>query len=152
MALATLDLVLGAFHSKLRTMEDQTKRYLAALRNPTVHVLAHPRGRKSICARGCAQIGRESSQQPPSSTLPLEIDAYPDRQDLNVELLRLAGDAGVRVSIGTDAHHPEELRFMEFGLAAAIQGGIPGDRILNLLPIDQLQTWARETSGRRGRR
>ena len=37
-----LDLVLGAFHSKLRVAEDVTDRYLAALRNPAVHVLAHP--------------------------------------------------------------------------------------------------------------
>src|SRR5437879_3904395 len=44
-ALARLDLVLGAFHSALRRREDQTARYVAALRNPDVHVLAHPRGR-----------------------------------------------------------------------------------------------------------
>lgn len=56
----------------------------------------------------------------------LEIDAYPDRQDLNVDLLRLATDSGTHISIGTDAHHPDELRFMEFGLAAAMQAGFRG--------------------------
>jgi putative hydrolase len=40
-----LDIVLGSFHSALRTTEDQTERYLAALRNPHVHILGHPRGR-----------------------------------------------------------------------------------------------------------
>ena len=45
-ALRALDLVLGAFHSKLRVTDDQTERYLAALRNPIFHVLAHPRGRR----------------------------------------------------------------------------------------------------------
>ena len=43
--LKSLDLVLGAFHSRLRVTEDQTERYLAAFRNPHLHVLAHPRGR-----------------------------------------------------------------------------------------------------------
>ena len=43
--LAELDLVLGAFHSKLRVTTDATDRYLAALANPTVHVLAHPKAR-----------------------------------------------------------------------------------------------------------
>ena len=38
--LAPLDLVLGAFHSKLRLREDQTERYVKTLRNPSVHVLA----------------------------------------------------------------------------------------------------------------
>ncbi|HEV3475006.1 MAG TPA: hypothetical protein VG602_06550, partial [Actinomycetota bacterium] len=44
--LSKLDLVLGAFHSALRRTEDQTERYVAGVRNPTVHVLAHPRGRR----------------------------------------------------------------------------------------------------------
>jgi DNA polymerase (family 10) len=44
-SLARLDLVLGAFHSSLRAKEDQTERYLAALRNPDIHILGHPRGR-----------------------------------------------------------------------------------------------------------
>src|SRR5437660_7752791 len=44
-ALAELDLVLGSFHSALRKKEDQTARYLAALRNPDIQVLGHPRGR-----------------------------------------------------------------------------------------------------------
>jgi hypothetical protein len=44
-SLARLDVVLGAFHSALRTKEDQTQRYLAALRNPDIQILGHPRGR-----------------------------------------------------------------------------------------------------------
>jgi histidinol phosphatase-like PHP family hydrolase len=44
-ALRKLDLVLGCFHSALRSKEDQTERYLAALRNPSIHILGHPRGR-----------------------------------------------------------------------------------------------------------
>src|SRR5205814_8963562 len=44
-ALRSLDLVLGSFHSALRRKEDQTERYLAALRNPHIQILGHPRGR-----------------------------------------------------------------------------------------------------------
>jgi DNA polymerase (family 10) len=44
-ALGKLDVVLGCFHSSLRKKEDQTARYLAALRNPSIHILGHPRGR-----------------------------------------------------------------------------------------------------------
>ncbi|HZA26406.1 MAG TPA: PHP domain-containing protein [Actinomycetota bacterium] len=151
-ALAALDLVLGAFHSQLRTVEDQTDRYLAALRNPTIHVLAHPQGRKFNLREGLRCDWPRVFAAAAELDVALEIDAYPDRQDLKVELLRKARDAGVRISLGTDAHHPDELRFMEFGLAAAIQAGITRDRILNYLSRDRLQTWARETSGRRGGR
>jgi histidinol phosphatase-like PHP family hydrolase len=44
-SLARLDVVLGCFHSSLRKSEDQTDRYLSALRNPTIQILGHPRGR-----------------------------------------------------------------------------------------------------------
>lgn len=151
-ALAKLDLVLGAFHSKLRTVEDQTGRYLAALHNPTVHVLAHPRGRKFNRREGLRCDWPRVFAAAAELDVALETDAYPDRQDLNVELLTLAREAGVRISIGTDAHNPDELQFMEFGLAAAILAGISRNRILNFLPREELQTWARETSDRRGGR
>jgi histidinol phosphatase-like PHP family hydrolase len=148
-ALAALDLVLGAFHSELRTVEDQTPRYLAALRNPTVHVLAHPRGRKFNLREGLRSDWPRVFAAAAELDVALEIDSYPDRQDLNVELLTLAREAGVWLSIGTDAHHPDELQFMDFGLAAAIRAGITPDRILNFLPREQLQSWARKSSGSR---
>jgi DNA polymerase (family 10) len=72
----------------------------------------------------------------------MEIDAYPDRQDLNVELLETAREAGVTISIGTDAHSVAQLRFMQFGLAAAARAGIPTNRILNFLSPDDLLLWA----------
>ena len=45
----------------------------------------------------------------------VEIDAYPDRQDLNVGLLKLARKAGCRISLGTDSHGPSQLAFIELG-------------------------------------
>jgi histidinol phosphatase-like PHP family hydrolase len=75
----------------------------------------------------------------------LEIDCHPDRQDLEVDLLRLAAETGVWISIGTDAHYPHELAFIELGVAAAVLGGIPRERILNFLDVDGLLAWARRT-------
>ncbi|MDQ3991108.1 MAG: PHP domain-containing protein [Actinomycetota bacterium] len=142
-ALARLDLVLGAFHSKLRVTEDQTERYLAALRNPTVHVLAHPRGRKYGLRMGLRADWVRVMEEAAARGTALEIDAYPDRQDLNVELLEVARQTEVTISLGTDAHAPWELGVMPFGLAAAIRAGIPRDRILNFMPYDDLLAWAR---------
>ena len=72
----------------------------------------------------------------------LEIDCYPDRQDLNVELLKIARDYGTRISVGTDAHHGWQLEFIDLGLAAALRAKIPADRILNFMPILELHSWA----------
>jgi histidinol phosphatase-like PHP family hydrolase len=71
----------------------------------------------------------------------VEIDCYPDRQDLNVELLKSAREYGTRISLGTDAHHPWQLGFIDLGLVAALRARIPGDRILNFMPLSELQTW-----------
>jgi DNA polymerase (family 10) len=143
-ALARLDLVLGAFHSKLRETGDQTDRYLLAVRNPTFHVLAHPRGRMFNRRVGLSADWPVVFQAAVEAGKALEIDAHPNRQDLDVELLLLAAETGVWISIGTDAHRPEELRHIELGLAAAIEAGIHRDQILNFLPRERLLAWAKE--------
>jgi DNA polymerase (family 10) len=101
-----LDLVLGAFHSRLRVTEDQTDRYLAALRNPAIDVLAHPRGRIYNFRSGLRAEWGRVFECAAKENRAVEIDAYPDRQDLDVELLRLARETGVLISIGSDAHAP----------------------------------------------
>jgi histidinol phosphatase-like PHP family hydrolase len=142
-ALRRLDLVLGAFHSKLRETEDQTERYLAGIRNPHVHVLAHPRGRMYGRRLGLAADWPRVFEEVAALDKAVEVDANPNRQDLDVVLLRLAREAGCRISIGTDAHSIGELGFMEFGLAAVIRAGIPRERILNFQPVEDVLEWSR---------
>lgn len=145
-----LDLVLGSFHSALRTTEDQTERYLAAVRNPYIQILGHPRGRiynfrvglKADWSRVFAEAARLDKA--------LEIDCYPDRQDLNVDLLKIAREHGTRISLGTDAHHPWQLEFIDLGLAAALRAKIPADRILNFMPLVELQAWRQRSKERSG--
>jgi histidinol phosphatase-like PHP family hydrolase len=142
-ALEALDLVLGSFHSKLRVKEDQTSRYEAALRNPHVHVLGHPRGRKFNFRMGLQADWRKVFETAAELDKAVEIDGYPDRQDLNLELLELARGAGVRISIGTDAHNQSEMRFIEMGVAAALKAGISAERILNFQPWEEIVAWTR---------
>jgi histidinol phosphatase-like PHP family hydrolase len=141
-SLAKLDLVVAAFHSSLRKTEDQTERYLAALRNPNVHILAHPRGRIYNFRLGLKADWQRVFALAAQLDKAVEIDCYPDRQDLSVDLLKLAREAGVRISLGTDAHHPWQLEFIDFGLAAALSVKIPPERILNFMKTDQLLNWA----------
>ncbi len=147
-ALRGLDLVLGSFHSQLRVKEDQTERYLAALRHPCVHVLAHPRGRIYNFRRGLQADWSRVFDEAARLDKALEIDCYPDRQDLDLERLEKARDADVRISIGTDSHTLDELAFMPLGLAAAIKAGVRRERILNFLPGDALLEWADEVGNR----
>ncbi len=121
-SLSKLDLVLGSFHSILRVKEDQTERYLVGLKADWPRVFAE-----------AAELDKA-----------LEIDCYPDRQDLNFTLLRIARKEGVRISLGTDAHHPWQLEFIELGLAAALQAKIPADRIVNFMSVLDLKRWVQK--------
>jgi putative hydrolase len=142
--LGGLDLVLGAFHSKLRVTEDVTERYLAALRNPIVHVLAHPTARMYGRRRGLVADWPRVFEEAARLGRAIELDATPARQDLNVDLARLAVAAGVQwYSIGSDAHSAFELSFLPFGMATAAAAGVPRDRVLNYLPVDEVREWAR---------
>jgi putative hydrolase len=141
-ALSRLDLVLGAFHSKLRVTDDQTERYVAAVRNPTVHVLAHPRCRRFERRQGLSADWPAVFAAAAEAGTAVEIDASPARQDLDVELVRLAVEEGAWLSIGTDAHYPHELGWMDLGLAAAILADAPRERILNFLSREELLAWA----------
>jgi histidinol phosphatase-like PHP family hydrolase len=140
-ALSRLDIVLGCFHSALRKKEDQTERYLAALRNPDIQILGHPRGRIYNFRLGLTADWRRVFDLVAELDKAVEIDSYPDRQDLSGDLVRLAAKAGCRISIGTDAHGPSQLRFIELGLASALLAGVKRDRILNFMTADELLRW-----------
>jgi DNA polymerase (family 10) len=142
--LAGLDLVLGAFHSKLRSKEDETERYLAALRQPRLHVLAHPKARMFGRRAGLVADWRRVFAEAARLGKALELDATVARQDLNVELATIAREEGVRwFSIGSDAHNATELEFLPFGMAIAALAGIPRERILNYQPVGFVRSWAR---------
>jgi histidinol phosphatase-like PHP family hydrolase len=141
-SLQSLDVVLGSFHSALRTTEDQTERYLAALRNPDIHILGHPRGRIYNFRIGLEADWPRVFAEAARLDKALEIDCYPDRQDLNVELIKIGRDHGTRISLGTDAHHGWQLEFIDLGLAAALRAKIPADRIINFMSLLELKTWA----------
>jgi histidinol phosphatase-like PHP family hydrolase len=151
-ALRSLDIVLGSFHSALRRKDDQTRRYLAALRNPHIQILGHPRGRIYNYRPGLSADWETVFHEATRVDKAVEIDAYPDRQDLNVSLLKIAKRCGTRISMGTDAHHPWQLEFIDLALAAALVAKIPPERIVNFMPLKKLRTWIEKVRGAEARR
>jgi histidinol phosphatase-like PHP family hydrolase len=147
-ALMDLDLVLGSFHSALRKTDDQTERYLAALRNSHIHILGHPRGRIYNFRLGLKADWPRVFAEATRLDKAVEIDCYPDRQDLNVKLLKIARDHGTRISLGTDAHHAWQLEFIDLGFGAALRAKIPADRILNFMRILELKSWSQNIRDR----
>jgi DNA polymerase (family 10) len=143
-SLSSLDLVLGAFHSALRVKEEQTERYVAALRQPRLHVLAHPKARMYGRRPGLSADWHRVFAEAAAQGKAVELDATVWRQDLSVELATIAREEGVEwFSIGSDAHTAEELEFLPFGMATAARAGIARDRILNYRPVEFVRAWAR---------
>ena len=142
-SLHRLDLVVGCFHSALRKKDDQTERYLAALGDPDMQILGHPRGRTYNYRLGLSADWEQILGLAAKLDKAVEVDAYPDRQDLSCDLLAMAKKSGCRISLGTDAHDPLQLRFMDSSLASALRAGITPERILNFMTVQELKDWAR---------
>src|SRR5207248_8254574 len=147
-SLSALDIVLASFHSSLRIVEDQTDRYLAALRNPHIQILGHPRGRIYNFRIGLSADWPRVFAEATQLDKALEVDCYPDRQDLNLALLKVAREHGTRISLGTDAHHGWQLEFVDLGLAAALRAKISADRIVNFMSLLELRAWAKSVRDR----
>jgi histidinol phosphatase-like PHP family hydrolase len=147
-AIEKLDLVLGCFHSALRRTEDQTDRYLAGLRNPQIQILGHPQTRVYNRREGLHCDWRRVFAEGARLDKAVEVDGDPNRQDLRVSLLKLARQEGIRISLGTDAHHPDEFAYMELSLAAALLARIPAERIVNFMPMSELTAWVQAVRGR----
>jgi histidinol phosphatase-like PHP family hydrolase len=138
---AEFEVVLAAPHSKLRRPEDQTHRMIAALENPAVRILAHPRGRITDSRAGIVADWDEVFARAAAIGVAVEIDGDPSRQDLDYELGARALAAGCVFALDSDAHGPSQLAFAETAMAHARLAGIPADRIINCWPMTQLMAW-----------
>lgn len=143
-----LDIVVGSFHSKLRRQDDQTQRGVNAVSNPDVDILGHPRGRMFNSRVGVLGDWDKIFESAAKHRTALELNSHPNRQDLDVHMLRAARDSGCMFSIGTDAHVDWEMRFVDLALAAAIEAEIPKERILNFMPRERLLDWVARSGAR----
>jgi histidinol phosphatase-like PHP family hydrolase len=140
---AQFEVVVAAPHSKLRRAEDQTPRMLAAVRQPGVHILGHPRGRMGGSRPGITARWPEVFAEAASRDVAVEIDGDPSRQDLDHALAREALDAGCVFALDSDAHAVDQLPYAETALAHARLAGIPAARVINCWPLGQLLDWLR---------
>jgi DNA polymerase (family 10) len=138
--LAELDVVVVAVHSKFNlSRAAMTKRIVRALRHPRAQILGHPTGRL-IGRREPYQIDfAEILAAAADHGVALEINAQPERLDLDDVQARAAQEAGVRLVISTDAHRIEELSYMRHGVDQARRAWCAAPHVLNTLPLAALR-------------
>lgn len=137
--LAGFDLVVASLHSRLDLpRQEQTRRVLRALRHPSVDVLGHPTGRL-IGRRGGAALDLEALVKAAAEHgVALEVNAQPDRLDLDDVACHAAIGHGARIAVSTDAHGVPELGFMRWGVGQARRGWAEKEHVVNTLPLDAL--------------
>jgi len=145
-----LDVVVASVHSKLRMDATlMTPRMIAAVRNPHVDILGHCTGRL-VTGKGRPQSEFDAEAvfaACVASDTAVEINCRPERLDPPRPLLRLAVEAGCKVSIDTDAHAPGQLEWQPFGCARAAECGVDLASVVNTWPADRLVAWAASHQG-----
>ncbi len=137
-----LDIVVASLHVSIRQPRAQvTERVLAALHNPHVDIIGHPSNRMLPDREG-ADLDWEAVLQAAAETgTALEINANPRRLDLDDVQARRAIDMGIKLAINTDAHHPDHLDFMPFGVATARRGWVTAPDVINSWTPKQIRAW-----------
>jgi DNA polymerase (family 10) len=139
--LSELDVVTVSIHSRMKDdRKTMTERVCHALENRHVHILGHPTGRLllkrpefEIDLEAIFDIARRNN-------IVMELNAHPQRLDLNAGNLRAATRIGLRIAINTDAHWVSELDHMRFGVYEARRGWLTKENAINTYPLKKMMS------------
>jgi DNA polymerase (family 10) len=130
--LERLDIRICSVHSNFNlSRQKQTERIMRAMDNPNFNILAHPTGRM-IRKRAPYEVDMEQVMKAALERgCFLEVNAQPDRLDLNDVYTKMAKEMGLKLAISTDAHRVDELNSMRFGVGQARRGWLEADDVIN---------------------
>ncbi len=138
-ALAQLDFAGASVHSHFDlSVKDQTKRLIKAIKHPLVDIIFHPTARLLNKRPAILADWSEVIAVAKENGVVLEMDAAPERLDLHDTLVRQCVAAGVRLSIGSDAHSPDGFHALRLGLAQARRGWAEAKDIVNTRPVEEM--------------
>ena len=133
--LARLDWVVGSVHTQFSmSATDMTKRVVAAIEHPWIDAIGHPTGRKIQSRAPYALRMEEVIAAAAHTGTMLEINAAPDRRDLDDVHARAAAEAGVLILIDSDAHRVATLPNMRWGVATARRAWLTPEHVANARP------------------
>ena len=137
--LKELDIVIAAIHSGFKnTKEKITQRLIKAIENPNVDIIGHPFGGLINIRPNYEMDFDKILEKAKQTNTILEINAYPERLDLNDVHVKAAVKSKVKLSIGTDAHEASELRYYKLGIATARRGWTTKKDIINTCSISDM--------------
>ncbi len=137
--LAKLDLVIAGVHDHFDLSPSrQTARILKALDHPCVHILAHPSGRLINQRAPHRLLWKKLIKGAIERGVVLEINAQPQRMDLNAIHIKQAKEMGAHFAISTDAHNINSLDYLRYGVHQARRGWLEKEQVVNTLPLAEM--------------
>jgi DNA polymerase (family X) len=136
--LAEMDIVIASVHSQFgQEPAKMTERLIRAIENPNTSLIGHPTGRM-LLRRDAYGFDMDAVLKAAAKyRVAMELNAYPDRLDLNDRHLRMAKERGVKIVINTDSHHTSHLEKIRFGVLQARRAWLTRDDVLNTLPVQK---------------
>ena len=137
--LKELDFVIAAIHTGFKQSEEQiTERILKAMDNKYVHSISHPTGRL-LNKRAPYKVNiTKIIEQAGKNNVMMEINAFPERLDLDDINSKYAKEHNVIISIGTDAHHISQMDYIILGVYVARRGWLEKKNVVNTLSYEEL--------------
>ncbi len=136
------DLVVASIHSNLRMDEEKaTSRLIKAIENPFTRILGHPTSRLLLARPGYPIDHRMIIDACAANGVVIELNANPQRMDIDYSWLPYCQDKGVMISINPDAHSRAQVDFVKFGVLSARKGSLKKVNCLNALNLAEFQKW-----------
>ena len=144
--LELLDIVIASPHSALGQSSDvATKRLVAAIEHPLVHIIGHPTGRIINQRKGLEPDMQTVVDAASENLTALEVNANQYRLDLRDVHVRAAVRSNTMISVNTDAHHQVDFDQLQYGIHTARRGWLPPELCINCMSHDNLRAWLRRT-------
>ncbi len=136
--LAGFDFIIASVHSRFNLSEaEMTARFLRAIESPYLSIIGHPTGRLLLSREAYPVDLDQVFEAAGKAGVAIEINADPHRLDLDWRVIGRAREAGVMISIGSDAHSIAGIANVDFGVGIARKAGLGRGDILNCLSADE---------------
>lgn len=143
--LKQFDVIIASVHSNLKMDEAKAnKRLIKAIENPYTKILGHPTGRLLLSREGYPIDHKKIIDACAANDVVMELNANPNRLDMDYRWIPYALEKEVMVSINPDAHSIVGIDDIKWGVAAARKGGLVSSKCLNTMNLAAFENWLTE--------
>ncbi|HEX6850715.1 MAG TPA: DNA polymerase/3'-5' exonuclease PolX, partial [Candidatus Polarisedimenticolaceae bacterium] len=147
--LSSFDLVVASVHSRFNLpVDEQTARIVRAIDGGFVDIVGHPTGRLLLTRDGYPLHLNRVLDAAAAAGVAVEINAHPQRLDLDPPALRYGIARGMKTAIDPDSHDTAGLSDVDYGVGVARKGWCTAEDVLNAWPLDRLLAWLRDRRAR----